>query len=120
MRALETIAAAFPTDCEGVLIAVGRSVRLALFPNAWLLSRARPVLLRAAAFEALSSTDRGVMDGEDAERFLREVAGLDWARGEPVGLGFQAWAYGPDLEAGALFLGGALVHLSAVRRPVRP
>lgn len=113
VRALEALAAAFPSDCEGVLIAVGRSVRLALFSSAWLLCRARPELLRAAAFEALSSTDRTVMYREDAERFLREVAELPWTRREPVGLGYQAWASAPGFDAGALFLGGALVHLSA-------
>lgn len=117
VRALATLAAAFPADCEGVLLAVGRSVRLELFSSAWLLSRARPALLEAAAFEALSSPDGVAMEREDAERFLRDVAGLPWERREPVGLGFEAGASAPGVAAGALFLGGALVHLSAVQRP---
>jgi hypothetical protein len=118
VRALATLAAAFPGDCEGVLLAVGRSVRLELFPSAWLLSRARADLLKAAAFEALSSTDGVAMEREDAERFLRDVAGLPWERREPVGLGFEAGASEPPLTASVLFLGGALVHLSVSERPV--
>jgi hypothetical protein len=118
VRALATLAAGFPADCEGVLLSVGRSIRLELFPSAWLLSRARADLLQAAAFEALSSTDAVVMEREDAERFLRDVAGLPWERREPVGLGFEVGASQPTLSASALFLGGALVHLSASARPV--
>ena len=117
VRAVAALAAAFPTDCEGVLLAVGRSVRLELFPSAWLLSRARAALLEAAAFEALSPPDGPAMEREDAERFLRDVAELPWERGEPVGLGFEAAAAAPGFSAGALFLGGALVHLSAIQRP---
>jgi hypothetical protein len=117
VRALASLAAAFPADCEGVLLAVGRSVRLELFTSAWLLSRARAALLEAAAFEALSSMDRVAMEREDAERFLREVAELPWERREPLGLGFEAAASVPGVSAGALFLGGALVHLSVVQRP---
>jgi hypothetical protein len=117
VRALGSLAAAFPADCEGVVLAVGGSVRLELFPSAWLLSRARATLLEAAAFEALSSPDRVAMEREDAEGFLRDVADLPWERREPVGLGFEAAAAAPGVSAGALFLGGALVHLSAVQRP---
>ncbi len=59
VRALEAIAAGFPSGCEGVLIAVGdRAARLELFPSAWLLSRARAGVLRAAAFEALADPGR--------------------------------------------------------------
>jgi hypothetical protein len=117
VRALASLAAAFPADCEGVVLAVGQSVRIELFPSAWLLSRARAALLSAAAFEALSSPDRVAMQREDAERFLRDVAELPWERREPVGLGFEAAASVPGISAGALFLGGALVHLSVVQRP---
>ena len=53
------------------------------------------------------------MDREEAERFLRDLSGLPWTRREPVGLGFEARGAGPEVSAGALFLGGALVHLSA-------
>jgi hypothetical protein len=131
VRALETIAAAFPSGCEGVLVAVGeRVVRVELFPSAWLLSRARAGLLRTAAFEALSGPDRAPMDQEGAEEFLRGLSGLTWTRREPLGLGFEVEGSGPGVSAGALFLGGALVHLSAVARaepllleppePVRP
>jgi hypothetical protein len=117
VRALETVASAFPSGCEGVLVAVGqRVVRLDLYPSAWLLSRARAAVLRAAAFEALSSRDQAPMDRETAECFLRDLAGLPWTRREPVGLGFEAEASLPGVSAGALFLGGALVHLSAAAR----
>jgi hypothetical protein len=117
VRALETIASGFPSGCEGVLVAVGdRAFRLELFPSAWLLSRARPDVLRAAAFEALAGPDRPSMSLEDAERFLRELPDLEWARRDPVGLGFEVQGSGPGVSAGALFLGGALVHLSADAR----
>jgi hypothetical protein len=117
VRALASLAAAFPADCEGVVLAVGRSVRLELFPSAWLLSRARAALLSAAAFEALSSPDGVALQREDTERFLRDVAELPWERREPLGLGFEATASVPGVSAGVLFLGGALVHLSGIQRP---
>jgi hypothetical protein len=114
VHALETIASGFPSGCEGVLVAVGdRVVRVELFPSAWLLSRARADVLRTAAFEALACPDRASMDREDAERFLRDLSGLPWTRRGPVGLGFEAQGSGLGVSAGALFLGGALVHLSA-------
>jgi hypothetical protein len=114
VRALEAMAAGFPSGCEGVLVAVGdRAARIELFPSAWLLSRARPGLLRAAAFEALAAPDRASMDREEVERFLRDLSCLPWARREPVGLGFETEGSGPGVSACALFLGGALVHLSA-------
>jgi hypothetical protein len=117
VRALETVASAFPSGCEGVLVAVGdRVVRVELFPSAWLLSRARAGLLRTAAFEALSCQDRAPMDREEAEEFLRRLSELPWTRREPLGLGFEAEGSGPGVSASALFLGGALVHLSAVAR----
>ena len=114
VRALETIASGFPTGCEGVLVAVGDQVaRVELFPSAWLLSRVRADVLRTAAFEALACPDRASMDREDAERFLRDLSDLPWTRREPVGLGFEVEGSGLGVSAGALFLGGALVHLSA-------
>lgn len=117
IRALETVASAFPSGCEGVLVAVGgRVARAELFPSAWLLSRARAGLLRTAAFEALASADRALMDQEEAEGFLRGLADLPWTRREPVGLGFEAAGSEAGVAATALFLGGALVHLSASRR----
>jgi hypothetical protein len=117
VHALEAIASGFPSGCEGVLVAVGdRAVRLELFPNAWLLSRVRPDVLRAAAFEALAERDGPPMSREDAERFLRELADLPWMRREPVGLGLDAEGSVPGLTASVLFLGGALVHLSADAR----
>jgi hypothetical protein len=117
VRALATVASAFPSGCEGVLVAVGdRSVRVELFPSAWLLSRARAGLLRTAAFEALATPERTSMDREEAEGFLRSLSGMPWTRREPVGLGFEAEGADPDVSATALFLGGALVHLSASRR----
>jgi hypothetical protein len=114
VRALEALASGFPSACEGVLVAVGdRVTRLELFPSAWLLSRARAGLLRAAAFEALACPDRALMDREEAEQVLRDLSALPWTRREPVGLGFEIQGSGPGVSAGALFLGGALVHLSA-------
>jgi hypothetical protein len=88
-------------------------VRVELFPSAWLLSRARAGLLRTAAFEALSSPDRALLDQEEAEGFLRGLADLPWTRREPVGLGYEAAGSDAGVSATALFLGGALVHLSA-------
>ena len=38
---------------------------------------------------------------------------MPWKRCEPVGLGYEARGSGPGVSADALFLGGALVHLSA-------
>ena len=70
-----------------------------------------------AAFETLSCQDRPLMDREEAEEFLRRLSGLPWTRREPVGLGFEAGGSDREVSAGALFLGGALVHLSAVARP---
>ncbi|OHD68001.1 MAG: hypothetical protein A2177_07820 [Spirochaetes bacterium RBG_13_68_11] len=117
VHALEAIASGFSFGCEGVLVAVGaRVVRVELFPSAWLLSRARADVLRTAAFEALVCPDREGMDREGAERFLHDLSSLPWTRREPVGLGFEAKGSGPGVSAGALFLGGALVHLSAVAR----
>ncbi|MCX7029859.1 MAG: hypothetical protein NTU62_07020 [Spirochaetes bacterium] len=117
IRALEAMASGFPSGCEGVLVAVGTGVvRVELFPSAWLLSRARAGLLRTAAFEALSCPDRALMDREEAEGFLRDLSDLPWTRREPLGLGFEAEGSGPGVSAGALFLGGALVHLSAAFR----
>jgi hypothetical protein len=117
VHALEVMASGFPSGCEGVLVAVGdRVARVELFPSAWLLSRMRASVLRAAAFEALACPDRTPMDREEAERFLRDLAGLPWSRREPLGLGFEAEGSGPGVSASALFLGGALVHLSAVAR----
>jgi hypothetical protein len=117
VNALETIASGFPTGCEGVLVAVGDQVaRVELFPSAWLLSRVRADVLRTAAFEALACPDRASMDREDAERFLRDLSALPWTRREPVGLGFEVEGSGLGVSAGALFLGGALVHLSAALR----
>jgi len=114
VRALEAMASGFPSGCEGVLVAAGdRAARVELFPSAWLLSRARAGLLRAAACEALAAPDRAPLDREEAERFLRDLAGLPWSRREPVGLGYEAEGSGPGISACALFLGGALVHLSA-------
>ena len=118
VRALETVASAFPSGCEGVLVAVGdRAVRVELFPSAWLLSRARAGLLRTAAFEALSCQDRPLMDREQAEEFLRRLSGLPWTRRDPLGLGFEAAGADQEVSASAIFLGGALVHLSAAARP---
>lgn len=117
IRSLEAVAPAFPSGCGGVLIAVGRrSVRVELFPSAWLLSRARARLLRAAAFEALSTAERGAMDRQDAEGYLRDLSGLPWSRRAPLGLGYEAAGSEPGVSATALFLGGALVHLAAVSR----
>jgi hypothetical protein len=117
VRALEAMASGFPSGCEGVLVAAGdRAARVELFPSAWLLSRARAGLLRTAAFEALASPDRASMDGEEAEQLIRELSGLPWARREPVGLGFETEGWGSGVSAFALFLGGALVHLSAAFR----
>jgi len=117
VRALEAIAAGFPSGCEGVLLAVGdRAVRLELFPTAWLLSRVRPNVLRAAAFEAPAGQEGPPMCREDAERFLRQLSNLPWMRRVPVGLGLDAEGSVPGLAASALFLGGALVHLSADAR----
>jgi hypothetical protein len=114
VNALEVMASGFPSGCEGVLVAVGdRVARVELFPSAWLLSRMRAGLLRAVAFEALSCQDRARMDREEAERFLRDLSALPWIRREPLGLGFEARGSGPGVSASALFLGGALVHLSA-------
>jgi hypothetical protein len=114
VRALEAIAAGFPAGCEGVLVAVGdRAARLELFPSAWLLSRARAGVLRAAAFEALADPGGPPLSCEEAERFLRELADLPWTRREPVGLGLEAGGSAPGFAGAALFLGGALVHLSA-------
>jgi hypothetical protein len=119
VRALAALAAAFPSDCDGVLLAVGDGAsRVELFSSPWLLSRARPALLRAAAFESLASVERARLDPEDAERVLRDVARLAWGRRSPVGLGFEAGGGAPGLQASALFLGGALVHLSAAARPL--
>lgn len=117
IRALEAVAPAFPSACGGVLVAVGdRSVRMELFPNAWLLSRARARLLAAAAFEALASSERAPRGREEAETFLRDLADLAWRRRDPVGLGYEVAGSEPGVSAVALFLGGGLVHLAAVSR----
>jgi hypothetical protein len=117
VHALEAIASGFSFGCEGVLVAVGdRVVRVELFPSAWLLSRARADVLRAAAFEALTSPDCALIDREGVEQFLRDLSLLPWTRRAPVGLGFEVRGSGTGVTAGALFLGGALVHLSAVAR----
>lgn len=117
IRALEAVAPAFPSACGGVLVAVGdRSVRMELFPNAWLLSRARARLLAAAAFEALASPERPPRGREEAEAFLRDLADLAWRRRDPVGLGYEVGGSEPGVSAVALFLGGGLVHLAAVSR----
>lgn len=114
VRALETFASGFPCGCEGVLIAAGdRAARLELFPSSWLLSRVRPGVLRATAYGDLAERDGPPMSREGAERFLRDLADLPWTRRAPVGLGLDAEGSAPGLVASALFLGGALVHLSA-------
>jgi hypothetical protein len=115
VRALEVMATGFPSGCEGVMVVEGdRAARIELFPSAWLLSRARAGILRAAAFAAVDAPAHPPLEREDAEGLLREVSAQTWVRRAPVGLGFEVEAAGPGVSACALFLGGALVHLAAV------
>ena len=121
VRALEAIAAAFPSDCEGVLIAVGRSVRPRAVPE-------RLAALAGARRAAAGGGVRGpVVDGPRRRWTARTPSGscARW-RASP-GRGASPWGWvsrpgrsGPGLSAGALFLGGALVHLSAASGGAAP
>ena len=111
----EMAVAVFPATCEGLLVAIGSQVvSVDLFPSAWFLARMKAGVLRRSARAALASRDQTGLDREDAEAFLLNLNDLAWTRREPVSLGLEVVGAGPGVEADALVLGGALVHLAVV------
>ena len=108
-----------PVDRQiGVMFAVNESILgFDLFDNAGTLARVLPMLVRAAAVDALDRSSEPRADSKVSSRacelFLAHVLSAAQHSAPAIGLGEEVRLSSPSIAGAALVVDGAVVHLSA-------
>lgn len=107
-------------DVIGVVIGLGgRVVGVDIFADPSLFLKLWPKILKSSALSSLQGEGNGRLTQELAADFLRGLQGRRFETKPSLDLGFELMVCDSDLQAGALVVEGAVLHLAGFPREER-